>query len=45
MKELNTSLTDEELKKEIATMTEETKQMRERVEKLKGCDSHYQHDE
>lgn len=45
MKELNSSLTDEDLKKEIATMTEETKQMKERVEKLNGCDSHFHDDE
>ncbi len=41
MKELSSSLTDEDLEKGIATMTEETKQMKERVEKLKGCDAHF----
>lgn len=41
MKELSSSLTDEDLEKGIATMTEETKQMKERVEKLKGCDVHF----
>lgn len=41
MKELSSSLTDEDLEKGIATMTEETKKMKERVEKLKGCDAHF----
>ncbi|KAK8821820.1 hypothetical protein WA556_002265, partial [Blastocystis sp. ATCC 50177/Nand II] len=39
VKELSSSLTDEDLEKGIATMTEETKQMKERVEKLKGSET------
>lgn len=36
LKELDSALTDEELQKGIATMTEETQRMEERVTTLQG---------